>query len=124
MASPVVRNDAIATLPEEQHLAVPVVRSQRPAMRKHDRLPLAPILVIDLRTVFGCNRCHFSPPQVLLCELENLLLRDYTRTPKTHAARRTRVCRMALKRGALRSAAPARETACPWPLLRRSPVSL
>src|ERR1700676_4887035 len=58
MTSPVVRNDAIALLPEEQHLAVPVVRGQWPAMRKHDRLPLSPVLVIDLCTVFGRNCCH------------------------------------------------------------------
>jgi hypothetical protein len=32
MTSPVVRNDAIAKLPEVQHLPVPIVGAQRPSM--------------------------------------------------------------------------------------------
>src|ERR1700736_2329353 len=58
MPPPVVRDDAIATLPEKQHLPVPVVRGQWPAMGKHDRLSFAPILVINLRAVFSCDCCH------------------------------------------------------------------
>ena len=58
VATPVVRNDAIAALPEEEHLPVPVVRRQRPSMRKNDRLPFAPILVENLRPVLRCYRRH------------------------------------------------------------------
>ncbi len=46
MPPPVVRDDAIAVLPEEQHLSVPVVRGQWPAMRKHQvRLVRAKLLL-------------------------------------------------------------------------------
>src|SRR5437879_13220255 len=56
--SPVMRNDAIAMLPKEQHLRVPVVRGQRPTVREDDRLARSPILVVDLRAVFGSNCGH------------------------------------------------------------------
>ena len=42
MAPPVVRDDAIASLAEEQHLSVPVVRAQWPAVRENDRLARCP----------------------------------------------------------------------------------
>jgi hypothetical protein len=43
---------------EEQHLGVPVVRLQRPAVAEHDRLTLPPILVEDLDAVFGRDGGH------------------------------------------------------------------
>src|SRR5580700_5354808 len=58
MPPPVMRDDAIATLPEEQHLPIPIVRAQWPAMRKHDRLSLSPVLVENLRAVFGRDSAH------------------------------------------------------------------
>jgi hypothetical protein len=58
MPPPVVRDDAIAMLPKEQHLPVPVIRGQRPAMRKHDRLSLSPVLIVNLRAVFGRDSAH------------------------------------------------------------------
>src|ERR1700747_3851914 len=66
---PVMRDDAIATLPKEQHLPVPVVRGQRPTVRENDRLTRSPILVINLRAVFRCNGGHFSSsPLLISCE--------------------------------------------------------
>src|SRR5258708_12492312 len=44
VASPVVGDDAISELPEEQHLSVPVVRRQRPPVAETDWLPLPPLL--------------------------------------------------------------------------------
>src|SRR5262249_31360025 len=41
-----------------EHLVVPGVRAQRPSVAEDDRLALAPVLVIDLRTVFGGYRAH------------------------------------------------------------------
>ena len=38
MAAPVMGNDAIAMLEEEQHLRVPVIGRQGPAMAEHDGL--------------------------------------------------------------------------------------
>src|SRR5690242_2839963 len=62
VAAAIVRDDSIAAVAEKQHLVVPRVRAQRPAMAEYDRLPAAPVLVIDLRTVFGRNCAHRAPP--------------------------------------------------------------
>src|SRR6185436_14760780 len=58
MAAPVVRDNAKAAFQEEQHLRVPIVGRQRPAMAEHDRLTLAPVLVEDFDSVFGGYRAH------------------------------------------------------------------
>ena len=58
MAAAVMRYDAIAVLEEEQHLRVPVIGRQRPAMAEHDGLTFAPVLVENLNAVFGWNRAH------------------------------------------------------------------
>src|SRR6266566_4039446 len=41
MSAPVVGYDAIAVLEEEQHLRVPIIGRQRPAVAKHNGLSLA-----------------------------------------------------------------------------------
>ena len=56
MATPVVRDDAEAVLREEQHLAVPRVGVQRPAVRERDDRALAPVLVVDRRAVLRGDR--------------------------------------------------------------------
>ena len=58
MAAPVVGYDAIAVLEEEQHLRVPIIGRQRPAVAEHDGLTFAPVLIIDFRAVFGGDRAH------------------------------------------------------------------
>ena len=58
MSAPVVGDDAIAVIEEEQHLRVPIIGRQRPAVAEHDGLTLAPVLVIDRRAVFRCNCAH------------------------------------------------------------------
>src|SRR6267378_4454673 len=62
MSAPVVGYDAIAVLEEEQHLRVPIIGRQRPAVAKHDGLTLAPVLVVDLRSIFrrNCRHVMFS----------------------------------------------------------------
>ena len=45
VTAPVVRDHAVAVLHEEQHLCVPCVGVQRPAVREHDRAADAPVLV-------------------------------------------------------------------------------
>ena len=62
VAAPVMRDDAIAVIEEEQHLRVPIVRRQRPAMAEHDRLPLAPILVKNVDPVLRGDDGHVLPP--------------------------------------------------------------
>ena len=58
MAAPVVSDDAIAVPEEEQHLRVPVIGAKRPATAEYDGLAMAPVLVVNLRTIFGCDRAH------------------------------------------------------------------
>src|SRR6516162_11685307 len=53
MAATVVSDGSIAVLAEEQHLWFPNVTRERPTVGKEDRLPLAPIFVGDLGSVFG-----------------------------------------------------------------------
>src|ERR1700677_4668558 len=63
MAAAVMRDDAIAVIEEEQHLRVPIVGRQRPAMTEHDGLTFAPVLVVDLNAVFGRD-VHDAPLQI------------------------------------------------------------
>src|SRR5579871_1062766 len=60
MASPVMGDHSIAVLGEEEHLPRPRFRRQRPAVAEDDRLSSAPILVVDLSAVFGCDSSHFG----------------------------------------------------------------
>ncbi len=71
MPAPVMSNHAIALAQEEQHLGVPVIRGQWPAMTEYDRLPLAPILVEDFDAVLCGDRRH--------CDVSLALNRSGTR---------------------------------------------
>src|SRR5438445_2906802 len=69
--SPVMRDDSIALLAEEQHLSVPIVRSERPAVTEHYGLALSPVLVVNLCAVFCCDSRHeiFSFLQCFVCKI-------------------------------------------------------
>src|SRR5207302_11448595 len=60
MALPVMSNDAIPPLHEVEHLGVPVVGAQWPAMMEDDGLRVlgAPVLVVDRRAVLHRNHVH------------------------------------------------------------------
>ena len=58
VATAVVGDDAKTVIEEEQHLIVPVIGAERPAVMENDRLALAPILVENLNTVLGGDRTH------------------------------------------------------------------
>src|SRR5919106_6712801 len=60
MTAPVVGDHTKTLAEEEEHLSVPIVRRERPAVTEHDRLTFTPVLVVDLRSVFGCDRTHTS----------------------------------------------------------------
>src|SRR2546423_15346984 len=66
MTSPVMGDDAVAVFEEEQHLRVPVIGRQRPAVAEDDGLSFAPVLIIDVdvSSVFFSNtdvwHCNFS----------------------------------------------------------------
>src|SRR5207302_2292944 len=48
VTSSVMGDDAIAFLEEEQHLRVPIIGRERPAVAEHDGLTFAPILIVDV----------------------------------------------------------------------------
>jgi hypothetical protein len=66
VASAVMSDDAIAVIEEEQHLRIPIVGRQRPTMAEDDGLTFAPVLVVDLYSVAGCNCTHVIPSLLLL----------------------------------------------------------
>src|SRR5580704_18395684 len=62
VAAAIVGNHAIALLEEEQHLVVPIIARQRPAVAEHDGLTLAPVLVIDFDAVLRFDKTHVKHP--------------------------------------------------------------
>ncbi len=64
VAAAVVGDDAISFAEEEQHLVVPVVRAERPAVMEDDRLGVlrAPVLVENRAAVLGRDEAHQSAP--------------------------------------------------------------
>src|ERR1700688_1574096 len=58
VAAAVMRDDSMTVLAEKQHLPVPVVGAERPAVAEHDWLSCTPVLVVDLCAVFCRNRSH------------------------------------------------------------------
>src|ERR1019366_7348563 len=66
MATTVMGDAAIAVGCQEEHLSLPTIGIQRPAMAEHDWLSRAPVLVVDLRAVFRRNRTH-CPASFFLC---------------------------------------------------------
>src|SRR5580765_3232195 len=62
MAAPVMSNDSIPLPEEVEHLGVPVVGAQWPAMMEDDGLRVlgAPVLVEDRHAVIRGNRAHLS----------------------------------------------------------------
>ncbi|MNH25494.1 hypothetical protein D3C79_854910 [compost metagenome] len=74
VAAAVVGDDTVALGQEKQHLRVPVVGAQWPAMVKEDHLGAAraPVFVEDFNTIFGCDECHVR------CSSEMWLLREST----------------------------------------------
>ncbi len=58
MAATVVRDHAESVLREEQHLAVPSVGAQRPAVRERYDRAFAPVLVVEFGAVLSGDRAH------------------------------------------------------------------
>src|ERR1700744_6646678 len=53
-----MRDHAKPVIQKEHHLRVPVVRRQRPAMRKDNGLPAAPIFVENLNAILRTHLTH------------------------------------------------------------------
>ena len=58
MTGAVMGYDAKAAIEKEQHLRVPVIGRQRPAMAEHDGLTFAPVFVEDFHTVPSFDCAH------------------------------------------------------------------
>ena len=66
VAATVMGDAAIAVGGQKQHLSLPAIRTEGPAVAEHHRLSCAPVLVIDLRTVFRRDRAHCLAPSLSL----------------------------------------------------------
>src|ERR1700722_2055868 len=60
MAAPIMRDDTVSLLQEEQHLIVPIICGERPPVAEDNGLAGAPILVEDLDAVFGSDAGHVA----------------------------------------------------------------
>ncbi len=58
MAAAVMGDAAISAGSQKEHLVFKGIRAERPAMAEDHGLSAAPVLVIDLRAVFGRDRGH------------------------------------------------------------------
>src|SRR6202051_1673850 len=58
MAAAVVGDTSISTGRKEEHLIFKRIRRERPAMTEYHGLSAAPVLIVDLRAIFGGNRAH------------------------------------------------------------------
>src|SRR5678816_687398 len=67
MSTTVVSDTAVAIVSKEQHLIFPGISSQWPAMTENYRLTCAPILVINLGSIFRGNERHRTLSLILLC---------------------------------------------------------
>src|SRR5690606_19824544 len=67
----VMGDDAIALVKKEQHLIVPIVCTQRPAVMKHNGLPIfrPPILVEDAGAILGGHCRHVRIPWAVFANL-------------------------------------------------------
>src|SRR5262245_60422195 len=59
--APIGRNDAISFAEEKKHLRIPIIRRERPAVAEDDRLPAAPVLIVDFYSVLSCDVAHIFP---------------------------------------------------------------
>src|SRR5690349_13450786 len=58
MAAPIDGNTAVAVLHQEEHLPVPSVGVQGPAMRESYDRTFSPVFVVNRCTVLDLNRAH------------------------------------------------------------------
>ncbi len=59
---PVVGDGTVSVGSQVQHLRLPAIGAERPAVTEDDGLSAAPIFEIDLCTVCGCNGAQLGAP--------------------------------------------------------------
>src|ERR1019366_7063205 len=65
MAAAVMGDAAVSADAQKHHLVFPGVRAQRPPVTEDHGLSRAPVLVVDLRAVFGSDRGHCLSPWLI-----------------------------------------------------------
>src|SRR5439155_5883483 len=65
VSAPVMGDNAIVVLEEEQHLGVPIVARERPAVAENDWLARTPVLVEDLGAIGRRDRAHVRLPPLV-----------------------------------------------------------
>src|SRR5215813_1068842 len=87
VAASIMCNAPIASLGQKEHLILECIRTQRPPMTENNRLPFAPILVVDLRSILCRDRAHlklpphcwlFFPSQLSACHFKDSRLNRAT----------------------------------------------
>src|SRR5215510_7147925 len=66
VSAPVMRDDSETLLAEEQHLCVPVVCGERPAVAENDGLSRAPVFVENLCAIFHSDCGHKVSLKILV----------------------------------------------------------
>src|SRR5262245_16696457 len=69
MAAPIMGDATVPARGQKEHLVLEGIGAERPAVTEDDRLPVAPILVVDLRAVFGDYRRHITLPPEQVCRV-------------------------------------------------------
>lgn len=64
MTTPVVRDDPEPLVHEKQHLSIPVVAGERPAVVEEDHFSLfrPPVLIENVNAIAGCYVTHIVSP--------------------------------------------------------------
>src|SRR5262245_40817580 len=69
MAAPIMGDATVPARGQKEHLVLEGIGAERPSVTEDDRLPFAPILVVDLRAVFGDYRRHVTLPPEQVCRV-------------------------------------------------------
>jgi hypothetical protein len=67
-----MRDAAVSARSQKEHLIFEGVRGERPAVAEDHRLPGAPVLVVNLRSVFSSDRVHTIFSLAIGCSRETL----------------------------------------------------
>src|SRR5215831_17877602 len=78
MATSVMCNDAESVLRKEKHLAIPCVGIQGPAMGECDDRTFAPVLIVNLRSIFCRDVWHGIPPLMSFFTFFFGIINDFT----------------------------------------------
>jgi hypothetical protein len=82
VTAPVMCDAAVPTGSQKEHLVLKCVCAERPSVAENNRLSVAPVVVVNLRTISGCNETHqstsfgLSPQSTPSAQSETKILSD------------------------------------------------